>query len=50
LPGNDDLVDRENCPGSLGRKLDSPLLGHQQIQDALFLGIQRASIILVLDR
>lgn len=48
LPGNNNLVDRENGPGGLRGELDSPLLAHQQVQDALILGVQSARVILVL--
>lgn len=50
LPSDDDLVDRQDRPGGLGRKLDGPLLGHEQVQDAFVLGVERARVVLVLGR
>jgi hypothetical protein len=48
LSGDDNLVNRQDCPGCLCGKLDSPLLGHQQVQDALLLSIKSAGVVLVL--
>jgi hypothetical protein len=48
LPGDNDLVDRQDCAHGLGGQLDGPLLADQQVEDALVLGIQRAGVILVL--
>jgi len=31
LPGDDDLVNRQHRPGSLGGELDGPLLGDEQV-------------------
>ena len=39
LSRDDNLVNRKNCPGGLGRKLNGPLLRYQQIQDAVLLGV-----------
>lgn len=48
LPGDDDLVDRQDRPGSLGGELDGPALGDQEIQDTLVAGVQSTRGILVL--
>lgn len=48
LPGNNNLVNRKNCPRSLGGQLDRPLLGYQEIQDALLFRIQGSGATLVL--
>ena len=48
MPGHDDLVDRQDRPGCLGGKFDGPLLGDQQVQDALLPGVENPGVLLVL--
>jgi hypothetical protein len=48
LSCHDDLVNGQDCAGSLGGKLDSPLLGNEEIEDTLILGIKKSSVIVVL--
>lgn len=48
LSCHDDLVDREDCSGSLGSELDGPGLGNEKIEDTLILGVQSAGLIIVL--
>lgn len=50
LSGDDNLINRKNRPGSLGRELDSPLLGYEQIEDTLFNGVKSARVVIVLWR
>ena len=50
LPGDNDLVDRQDGPHGLGGQLDGPLLADKQVENSLVLGVQRAGIVLVLDR
>jgi hypothetical protein len=48
LTSNNNLIDRQNCPGSLGGQLNRPLLGYQEIQDALLFRIQSSGATLIL--
>ncbi|KAI6772421.1 hypothetical protein HG530_003379 [Fusarium avenaceum] len=45
LSCHDDLVNGQDCAGSLSGKLNSPLLGDEEIEDTLILGIKGASVI-----
>lgn len=48
LPGDDNLVNRKNRPGSLGGELDSPLLGHEEIENTLLHGVVGTGVVVVL--
>jgi hypothetical protein len=48
LPGDDDLINGEDGADGLGGELDRPVLGDEQVKNALFFGIQDTRAILVL--
>ena len=48
LPCDDDLVDRKDSAGGLGGETDGPVLGGKEVQDALFLGVEDAGVVIVL--
>lgn len=48
LSGDDNLVNRKNRPGSLGGELDSPLLGHEKIENTLLHGVVGTGVVVVL--
>lgn len=47
---DNDLVDGEDCAGSLGGELDGPVLGGKEVQDALLPGVEDAGAVIVLVR
>jgi hypothetical protein len=48
LSCDDDLVDGEDSPGGLGGELDGPVLGEQEVENAVVLGVQRAGAVVIL--
>lgn len=46
--GHDDLVNGKDGPGGLGGKLDGPVLGDEEVEDALLLRVKNAGVVIVL--